>query len=166
MSQPAVPEQPSGQVGESRLRASDADRQAVVERLRRAHDEGRLDLGEFDERTRSAYAARTYAELAALISDLPAESGGLRDDPGTPAGPLGAAVAGTQPAEPARRRADLAWRIVGSAWFFASVLNLVIWAIVSIASQEWVYPWWIWVAGPWGAVLLARWLGERSRRAA
>lgn len=160
-----MPEQPSGQVGESKLRASDADRQAVVERLRRAHDEGRLDLGEFDERTRSAYAARTYAELAALTGDLPVETGGRREDPGTLAGPL-STVAGTQPAEPARRRTDLAWRVVGSAWFFASFLNLVIWAVVSVASQEWVYPWWIWVAGPWGAVLLARWIGERSRRAA
>jgi hypothetical protein len=25
----------------------------------------------------------------------------------------------------------------------------------------WVYPWWVWVAGPWGAVLLARWVTGR-----
>ena len=153
-----MPEQPSGRVGESQLRASDADRQAVVERLRLAHDEGRLDLGEFDERTRSAYAARTYAELATLTSDLPAGQGAPGEGPGP--------IAASRPAEPEpRARGALAWRIVGSAWFFASFLNLVIWGIVSIASQEWVYPWWIWVAGPWGAVLLARWLGERSGRA-
>ncbi|MDT7608248.1 MAG: hypothetical protein QOG96_2751, partial [Pseudonocardiales bacterium] len=53
------------------LRAADSDRERVVERLRRANDEGRIDLFEFDERAAAAYAARTYAELAPLTADLP-----------------------------------------------------------------------------------------------
>jgi hypothetical protein len=56
------------------LRASDDDRQAVVERLARALGEGRLTVLEFDERTRHAYAARTSAELADLTADLPPAS--------------------------------------------------------------------------------------------
>ncbi|GIH24998.1 hypothetical protein Aph01nite_33080 [Acrocarpospora phusangensis] len=53
------------------LRASDADREAVSERLRVAAGEGRITLDELDERLEAVYAARTYAELDALILDLP-----------------------------------------------------------------------------------------------
>ncbi|NEB74360.1 DUF1707 domain-containing protein [Streptomyces sp. SID14478] len=53
------------------LRASDADREQVVERLREAVAEGRLDMDEFGERLEAAYKARTYRELAPLTRDLP-----------------------------------------------------------------------------------------------
>jgi hypothetical protein len=39
-------------------------------------------------------------------------------------------------------------------WATTVLINVVIWAIVSISSQELIYFWPIWVAGPWGAVLL------------
>jgi hypothetical protein len=41
------------------LRAGDADRERVAERLRLALDEGRLNLHEYDERLQEAYAAKT-----------------------------------------------------------------------------------------------------------
>uniref|UniRef100_A0AAU2JQ63 DUF1707 domain-containing protein n=1 Tax=Streptomyces sp. NBC_00049 TaxID=2903617 RepID=A0AAU2JQ63_9ACTN len=53
------------------LRASDADRDRVVERLRDAVAEGRLDMEEFEERLEAAYKSRTYAELEPLTRDLP-----------------------------------------------------------------------------------------------
>lgn len=53
------------------VRASDADRDAVVERLRRALSQGRLTLAEFDERAAAAYAAKTHGDLAELTRDLP-----------------------------------------------------------------------------------------------
>jgi len=53
------------------LRVSDVERQAVVRRLERALRDGRLTLGEFDERTQAAYAARTRGELDELTEDLP-----------------------------------------------------------------------------------------------
>jgi hypothetical protein len=53
------------------IRASDRDRERAVQVLRDAHAEGRLDLGEFMERTSAAYAARTWGELAGLTTDLP-----------------------------------------------------------------------------------------------
>jgi hypothetical protein len=53
------------------VRASDADREAVSERLRIAAGEGRITLEELEERLDRTYAAKTYAELDALIEDLP-----------------------------------------------------------------------------------------------
>ena len=53
------------------VRASDADREAVVVRLQSGLAEGRIDLDEFDERARAAYAAVTTADLAGLVADLP-----------------------------------------------------------------------------------------------
>ncbi|MFI7052068.1 DUF1707 domain-containing protein [Streptosporangium canum] len=55
------------------IRASDAEREAVVERLRVASVEGRLTLGELTERTEAAYTAVTQAELAVITSDLPSD---------------------------------------------------------------------------------------------
>jgi hypothetical protein len=55
------------------IRASDAERDATVERLSRAAGDGRLTLEEFSQRMEQATAARTQAELARLVADLPAE---------------------------------------------------------------------------------------------
>jgi hypothetical protein len=60
------------------LRASDADREQIVTRLRDASAEGRLTLEEFVERMTNAYGARTHSELDELVSDLPAETGQAR----------------------------------------------------------------------------------------
>src|SRR5690242_10100273 len=53
------------------LRASDADREQVAERLRIATTEGRLTAGEFEDRLGALYRSRTYGELDALTADLP-----------------------------------------------------------------------------------------------
>ena len=53
------------------LRASDADRQAAVERLERGLAEGRITAEEFQQRTEAAYAATTTAVLRPLLADLP-----------------------------------------------------------------------------------------------
>jgi hypothetical protein len=53
------------------VRASDAEREAVVTRLQTAVGEGRIDLDEFSQRADAAYAAATTAELDALTADLP-----------------------------------------------------------------------------------------------
>lgn len=53
------------------LRASDADREQVAERLRDALAEGRLDMEEFEERLEATYKARTYRELEPITRDLP-----------------------------------------------------------------------------------------------
>jgi hypothetical protein len=54
------------------LRASHDDRDRVVDLLRVAAGDGRLTAEELDERVGAALTARTYSELTALVSDLPA----------------------------------------------------------------------------------------------
>ncbi|MGH3241719.1 MAG: DUF1707 SHOCT-like domain-containing protein [Spirillospora sp.] len=53
------------------VRASDAEREAVVERLRIASVEGRLTFEELTERSEAAYAAVTRGDLDAITADLP-----------------------------------------------------------------------------------------------
>lgn len=53
------------------LRASDADRERVAERLRHAAAEGRLLADELEERLGIALSAKTYGQLDAVVSDLP-----------------------------------------------------------------------------------------------
>ncbi|MER5882809.1 DUF1707 domain-containing protein [Streptomyces sp. NPDC001941] len=65
------------------MRASDAERERIAERLRDAVAEGRLDMKEFEERLEAAYLARTHAELEPLVRDLPAPTGTAA--PGVPA---------------------------------------------------------------------------------
>ena len=76
--------------------ASDADREATVERLRVAYEEGRLTRGELDERVDGAYRARTHDELVVLERGLPAAvaAAGPPAAAGTgyPAGQVAAAV--------------------------------------------------------------------------
>ena len=55
----------------SELRASDADRERVAERLRDAAGDGRLTPTELEERLEGAFSARTEAELEPLVADLP-----------------------------------------------------------------------------------------------
>jgi hypothetical protein len=57
--------------GDGRLRASTADRERAVDVLKAGFAEGRLTKDEYDDRVSQAYAARTYAELAAVTADLP-----------------------------------------------------------------------------------------------
>ncbi|MFI9007229.1 DUF1707 domain-containing protein [Actinosynnema sp. NPDC053489] len=124
-------------MNESFVRAADNDRAAVAHELARAHAEGRLTPAEFDERTRAVYQARTYAELSALTADLP------RDAP-----------------PPARHRSNPLLKVLTGAWFAASAINFLIWGVISLSLGEVLHPWWVWVAGPWGLVLL---LGHQAR---
>ena len=62
-----------GAAGRGHLRASHADREQVIETLKAAFVQGRLDRDELDSRVCQTLAARTYGELAGLTADLPAE---------------------------------------------------------------------------------------------
>ena len=65
------------------LRASDADRERIAERLRHAAGEGRLLAEELEERLEATFAARTYGELDAVVADLPGEAVHRRERPQT-----------------------------------------------------------------------------------
>jgi hypothetical protein len=141
-----------GQSPRSPMRAGDTDRERVADQLRSAHNEGRLDLTEYDERLQHAWAARTYGELETLTADLPQ----VRP-------PVDPAVNRAVRQPHWQHRHGRGGRAAVAAWASASVINLLIWAVVSLAAMSWIYPWWVWVAGPWGAMLLAGWIGERAR---
>lgn len=137
------------------LRAADVDRQFVAERLKAAVDEGRLSLGEYDDRLKDAYAARTYGDLDVILSDLPGfhpvDSGAMAPVSGYAAGPADVPL---DAKEQFRRQPN--WLLgIWSGWLIAVTVNVVIWALVSISNGEAVYFWPMWVAGPLGAVLLA-----------
>ncbi|MEH1100561.1 DUF1707 SHOCT-like domain-containing protein [Micromonospora sp. CPCC 205561] len=134
--------------GRDGMRAADADRQAVADRLRVAVDEGRLDLHEYDERLQRAYAARTYGELDALVADLPAPD--LVTTPAAAAPAVG------------RAPAAVTWRWLADLWSpYLRVVAIVsaIWAVTSVLASDLLYFWPAWVAGPWGAVLLVGTIG-------
>jgi len=73
----------SERVAWSSLRASDADRDQVMDVLRAAAGDGRLTAEEFEERLEAALSARTFGDLAALTADLVAPPG----QPAPPARP-------------------------------------------------------------------------------
>lgn len=81
------------------IRASDADRDVVVDALREAYTEGRLTADEFDERMSAAYVSRTWGQLRELTVDLPVQP------------VLGADVPGRQLPVPAPPAAAPSWRV-------------------------------------------------------
>jgi len=67
------------------VRASDAERDATIERLSAATGDGRLTLEEFSQRMEQASSARTRAELDGLVTDLPATGTAAATPAATPA---------------------------------------------------------------------------------
>src|ERR1700751_5983170 len=68
-----APGRPESRAQAAGLRASRAARERVIDLLKAAFVQGRLDRDEFDPRIGQAVASRTYGELAAVIADIPAE---------------------------------------------------------------------------------------------
>ncbi|WP_460538924.1 DUF1707 SHOCT-like domain-containing protein [Glycomyces halotolerans] len=147
-----------------RLRISNADRDEAVALLKRALDEGRLELSEFDERTRAVYGAKTNAELDLVFDDLPF---GRTDDrsPSTFDAPAD---------DRAEREQDghghvhhrhghrgLPSSLHGLVW--VAVPTITIWLLSSIVSGEVQYFWPAWPVGIMAAIFLAQWLtGDRD----
>ena len=106
------------------LRASDADRNAVVDRLREAAGEGRLEPDELEERVAAALRARTYGELEWLVADLPA----------------GAAARRRRHRSPARSAMLGAGTLAGVAVAVAAVALVVmlVVAVVALTAAWWV----------------------------
>jgi GntR family transcriptional regulator len=80
-----------GVYSDQHLRVSDAERQAVADRLAEHFAAGRLDQAEFDDRARRAMSAKTRGDLRGLFADLsetgaPAGPELPRGDGGTPGG--------------------------------------------------------------------------------
>jgi hypothetical protein len=133
------------------IRASDHDRQQVVDRLGAALQDGRLKMDEYSGRMGLAYQAVTYGDLAVLCADLPAAGPRTTRE----AAPLASA-----PPTVAARRGVLAslpttLKVLWTIWLAAVLINVVVWALVTGTTGQLIYPWPLWVAGPYGAALFA-----------
>jgi uncharacterized protein DUF1707 len=117
------------------LRASDAEREHVVELLRAHAAEGRLSADELEERLGAAYAAATRAELKPLLADLPARA------------PAPAPARG-----PVRMGAE--WSVLAAV----AVLMIGLWALSGFGGF-----WPAWPIGIWGVCLLAKGAREPQR---
>jgi hypothetical protein len=124
------------------LRASDAEREAVVEQLRRHAAEGRLDPEELEQRVSAAYAARTHGELVPLTADLPYVR---RSRPG-------------REVERRRQRRSL----VPTGLITADVISVLVWLAAGADSSFW--PKWVFLATAIVFVRRLAWRYERSRR--
>jgi Domain of unknown function (DUF1707) len=135
-----------------KMRASDRDRQQVVEQLRSALEDGRLTMEEYVDRMEVAYQAATYGDLAPLYADLPAPApviAGSATAAGTAAPPAVSSPVGYLAGLPT------VLRVLWIKWLAVVSINVVIWALVSGTGGHLAYPWPVWVAGPYGAVLFA-----------
>jgi len=112
---------------QSSLRASDADRDAVAEKLRVAAIEGRLDADELDERVGLALRARTYGDLSRLLIDLPSGVPLVRAR-GRSAAPLVLAVALRMLVAVLLFAAVVAFVTAGALW-------LIIWGVIWLAMR-------------------------------
>ena len=70
--------------GRGRLRASDADREQVIDTLKAAFVQGWLTTDQLSVRAGQALASRTYAELAAVTDGIPARPAGVAGPPALP----------------------------------------------------------------------------------
>ena len=76
MGYPVPTDEPAEPGPRPEMRASDADRDRVIDVLRAAVGEGRLTPDEFEERMQAVLAARTFGELAPFTADLPPSAPG------------------------------------------------------------------------------------------
>jgi Domain of unknown function (DUF1707) len=110
------------------MRASDADRDAVLSDLSEHFQAGRLTPEEFEDRAGRALAARTWGELTDLLRDLP----GTR--PG-PQGPVGAASRAARPERPSGRGAPAPIAALAA-------IGIAVAVSVGVAHSSWG---WLWV---------------------
>jgi len=160
---PELPEQRAVPDARPDVRIGDREREQTAAHLGRAFGEGRLDLAEYDERVASAYSAKTASDLLHLTADLPLAT---REHP-----PSSAAPEQRRPPAPGRvHRQPGAAAVALPGWLrrvwlvYASVvaINLVVWLILGLSNGlDFPYFWPMWVAGPWGAVLLIGTIGTR-----
>jgi Domain of unknown function (DUF1707) len=139
------------------LRASDDDRDRTASLLREHHAAGRLSPDEFQERLDATFEAKTIGQLQELLADLPSidlyhlpEQSMRRSQQATASGPLAA------PEQPGRL--SPVWRHHWGSWASVNLVLFAIWLVSAVTSHSMAGLWFLWVAVPWGAILLGRWV--------
>jgi hypothetical protein len=110
------------------IRAGDREREQTAARLGQALAQGYLDMAEYEERVRTAFAAGTTGELARLLDDLPLHQL-RRNDPGRRAARHAAA--------------RMSVRIHLAAYLLMVVVVLTVWLAVALSADVW-YFWPVW----------------------
>jgi Domain of unknown function (DUF1707) len=151
-----------------RIRASDEDRDRAVALLREHHAAGRLTAAEFSDRLDKAYEAKTMGEIDELLADLPGidlyrlPDASLPRYRGTMPGASSrlAAVQAARADGTIRRhgRFSAGWQAAWGSWLSVTLVCFVVWAISGFG-----YPWPLWVAGPWGALMFGGWIAGSHR---
>ena len=146
-----------------RIRASDADRDRTAALLREHHAAGRLTADEFQERLDKVYKAKTLGELDDLLADLPAIDLYKLPDASLDRGRRGGS--GPPPLPWMMTRLTPAWRAALGSWLSVSLIAFFVWLLSGHPANLWF----LWVAGPYGLVLLGRWVSgdvphSRQRR--
>ena len=118
------------------LRAADADREQLVEALRRHHVEGRITTEELAERTERAYAARTFGDLDALATDLPP----IRPPAAVPPGPATGRPA--SPAHPPAAGQAAAKAALYRSLIWYGLLTAVLLAVWAMSGRDYFWPIW------------------------
>jgi uncharacterized membrane protein len=142
---------------DSRIRASDQDRDRAATQLRESHAAGRLDAEEFNERLDKVFEAKTIGDLDELTSDLPAvdpyplPTSSMSRHHQASADLPAASVLGAM--SRGHGRFSPAWQAAWGSWFGVALLMSVIWLLSGAG-----YPWPLWVIGPWGAIMAGRWI--------
>lgn len=105
------------------IRVSDAERQAITDRLAVHYGDGRLDQAEFDERVGRAMNAKTRGDLRGLLDDLP--------EPG----PAGAPRAGMPAGGPGWTGGPVPFR--GRRRHPVLLAVLIVFAVIAMAHAIW-----------------------------
>jgi hypothetical protein len=101
----------------ARLRASHADRDQAIDKLKAAFVQGRLTKDELETRATRAFSARTYADLSALTADLPVEPPAAKPpSPPSPAQPR-------RPVHPSIKVGAGALALVTTAWIIVAIVT-------------------------------------------
>jgi hypothetical protein len=116
-------------------RVGTAERDAAAALIADAAAAGYLDTDEFTERSAAAFAARTRADLDAVLADVPPAFVQLRK------------AARRRERYAAAARAGMRWHIGG--YVAGSLLMIAIWLAVGVSAGAW-YPWPIWPILGWG----------------
>ena len=140
-------------------RFTEADRDKIAGRLRDAFADGRLDQPEFSSRLDQLYTVQTYGELEPLVRDLPPvrtyqTPEVVKDSKPAPA-----------PGDfPERKKDDRPQRqglaALGGGFTGVVLINVVIWAVIGLASGHFPHFWPVWLLIPWAFIALGN-LGKR-----
>ncbi|MDA2814202.1 DUF1707 domain-containing protein [Nocardiopsis sp. RSe5-2] len=127
----------------------DPERDRAARLLQDHFAQGRLGGGEFSSRLERVYKAASLRDLEAAVADLPS-SPAPPEPADRPAPPV--------PGGPGMLR-DPALLIPWGLWLGVNTLCFTIWLILFLTGQGDGYPWFLWVLGPWGIVMVFITLG-------